>query len=136
MELAALILSSSGLAAIAVKLIEVLYDAFSRRRKTQRRAEDERRKCEQECREEIRDTLETLKTELEENKEDTVALMHDRIYQTFCRLNAQDSISVEDKANLDYLWQRYKARGGNHKAEVLYDVIDRIPVKAETEVRG
>lgn len=120
-EIATLILSSSGLAAVAVKLIEVLYDALSKRKKQQREeaAAD---------RAEMLATLEKLNKELDENKADTLVLMHDRIYQMFKVLSTQETITAEDKANIDYLWQRYSARGGNHNAEVLYEVIDKIPV--------
>lgn len=128
MDIATLILSSSGLAAVCVKLIEVIYDACSKRKKQQREKEAARRAEEEKTMAEIRAALDELKKELADNKEDVIVLMHDRIYQAFRYLSQQESITADDKANIDYLWQRYSARGGNHKAEVLYEVIDKIPV--------
>jgi hypothetical protein len=77
---------------------------------------------------EIRENVADLKNEVQELKEDDGAIMHDRIYAEFNRLTQQESITVEDRANIDYLWERYSKRGFNHKGEILYRKICEIPV--------
>jgi hypothetical protein len=77
---------------------------------------------------EIRENVADLKNEVQELKEDDGAIMHDRIYAEFNRLTQQESITVEDRANIDYLWERYSKRGFNHKGEILYKKICEIPV--------
>jgi hypothetical protein len=77
---------------------------------------------------EIRENVADLKNEVNELKEDDGAIMHDRIFAEFNRLTQQESITVEDRANIDYLWERYSKRGFNHKGEILYKKICEIPV--------
>jgi hypothetical protein len=77
---------------------------------------------------EIRENVADLKNEVQELKEDDGAIMHDILYSEFNRLTQQETITVEDRANVDYLWQRYSKRGFNHKGEILYKKICEIPV--------
>ena len=77
---------------------------------------------------EIRENVADLKTEVQELKDDNGALMHDILYSEFNRLTQQETITVEDRSNIDYLWERYSKRGFNHKGEILYKKICEIPV--------
>lgn len=77
---------------------------------------------------EIRENVADLKTEVNELKEDNGSIMHDRIYSEFSRLKDKDALTVEERANIDYLWERYSKRGFNHKGEILYKKICEIPV--------
>ena len=77
---------------------------------------------------EIRENVAELKTEVQELKDDNGALMHDILYSEFNRLTQQETITVEDRSNIDYLWERYSKRGFNHKGEILYKKICEIPV--------
>jgi len=78
----------------------------------------------------IKTDLAKLVTELEELKEDDIVMMHDRIYQAFKFFADKDDITTEDRANIDYLYERYRARGGNHEAVSYYEVIKDKPIKA------
>jgi hypothetical protein len=82
---------------------------------------------------EIRENVADLKNEVQELKEDDGAIMHDRIFAEFNRLTQQESITVEDRANIDYLWERYSKRGFNHKGEILYKKICEIPVTVKED---
>lgn len=65
----------------------------------------------------------------EEAEETSRVILHDRIWQMYRYLLPQDEISVEDKANLDYMFGEYSKLGGNHKAEIMYNEIRKKPVK-------
>lgn len=82
---------------------------------------------------EIRENVADLKNEVNELKEDDGAIMHDRIYSEFNRLKDKDELTVEDRANIDYLWERYSKRGFNHKGEILYQKICEIPVTVKED---
>ena len=82
---------------------------------------------------EIRENVAELKDEVNELKEDDGAIMHDRIYAEFNRLKDKDEITVEDRANLDYLWERYSRRGFNHKGNLMYKKICEIPVTVKED---
>ena len=82
---------------------------------------------------EIRENVADLKNEVNELKEDDGAIMHDRIYEQFNKLKDQETLTVQDRANIDYLWERYSKRGFNHKGEILYQKICEIPVTVKED---
>lgn len=71
--------------------------------------------------------------ELDEAREDTLTMLHDRLYQIYDYLEVKQEISLEQKTNWDYLFKRYSDRGGNHKAFLMDDVIKQMPIKKSTE---
>ena len=71
--------------------------------------------------------------ELDEAREDTLTMLHDRLYQIYDYLEVKQEISLEQKTNWDYLFKRYSDRGGNHKAFLMDDVIKQMPIKKITE---
>lgn len=82
---------------------------------------------------EIRENVAELKDEVAELKEDDGAIMHDRIYTLFNEAKDKDMLTVEDRANIDYLWERYSKRGFNHKGELMYEKICEIPVQIKED---
>lgn len=82
---------------------------------------------------EIKATNEKIIEELDAAKETEVVLLHDRIWQAFRFFQDKDEISVEDRANIDYLYQEYKKKHGNHKAKLMYQYIQTIPVIPESD---
>lgn len=82
---------------------------------------------------EIRENVAAMKAELDELKEDDGALLHDRIYALFNELKDKEMLTVEERANVDYLWERYSRRGFNHKGNLMYKKICEIPVEFEEE---
>lgn len=56
-------------------------------------------------------------------------ILHDRIWNAYETLQNIPDISVEDAANLDYLFGEYKRLGGNHKAEIMYRTLKEKPVR-------
>lgn len=81
---------------------------------------------------EVSESLKSLRTDLEAAEETDRVLLHDRIWQSFRFFSGKEEISVEDRANIDYLYEEYKKKGGNHKAKVMYEYIKTIPVTPET----
>lgn len=75
--------------------------------------------------------IDGIKEELERQKETDLVLLHDRIWDMFNRLQGQESVDVEDKANLEYLYDEYRQNNGNHHAEIMYEVIEAKPIKKE-----
>lgn len=49
-----------------------------------------------------------------------LVLLHDRIWQIYRVLKDRPEITVEEEANIDYLYGEYQAKGGNHKARSMY----------------
>lgn len=82
---------------------------------------------------EIRENVAAMRAELDELKEDDGALLHDRIYALFNELKDKETLTVEERANVDYLWERYSRRGFNHKGNLMYKKICEIPVEFEEE---
>ena len=82
---------------------------------------------------EIRENVADLKQEVNELKEDDAAIMHDRIHALFSENIDKDELTVEDRANIDYLWERYRTRGFNHKGELMYKKICEIPIKVKED---
>lgn len=77
--------------------------------------------------------IQDVTKELDEAREDTLTMLHDRLYQMYDYLEVKQEISLEQKTNWDYLFKRYSDRGGNHKAFLMDDVVKQIPVKKSTE---
>ena len=82
---------------------------------------------------EIRENVAAMRAELDELKEDDGALLHDRIYALFSELKDKEILTVEERANVDYLWERYSRRGFNHKGNLMYKKICEIPVEFEED---
>lgn len=81
--------------------------------------------------------IDGIKEELERQKETDLVLLHDRIWDMFNRLQGQEEITVEDKANLEYLYDEYRQNNGNHHAEIMYEVIEAKPIiKKKGEQNG
>ena len=130
-EIALALLTSSAFMAVLSKLLDPLVqwatDRFSKKRAAEREAEGKRKAAEEKERAELKEAIKSLKADMEDSRKDTVVLMHDRIYQIFRNLRDEESITAEEASNLTYLYERYKARGGNHDAEALYNIIDSKP---------
>jgi hypothetical protein len=81
----------------------------------------------------IASNLNIVTKEVNELREDDLTLLHDRIYQAYRYASTQSmvlgKISLEERANIDYLSDRYQKRGGNHKANLMYEKIKKIPVE-------
>jgi len=85
---------------------------------------------------EIKSDLKRITTEVQELHEDDLTIMHDRIYQAFVHMEDMTEISTDDRTNIDYLFERYTKRGGNHKAELMYDQIKKKPVVDKYKTRS
>lgn len=83
---------------------------------------------------EIHETVQTLDCRMDESEETNRVILHDRIWAAYGKLHNKDSISVTDRANLDYIFKEYDKLKGNHKAKLMYEVLCKIPVEKETEI--
>lgn len=115
------ILTSSAFTGIIVKLIEVIADANSKKKKEAREAILEHNK-------KVDKLLDKLQDELIDLKDDNLVILHDRIYAMFKKFEKQDTLTASDRSNLDYVYERYSNRGGNHDAKILYNLITEKPV--------
>lgn len=115
------ILTSSAFTGLIVKILEIVVDVKSKKKKEEREAVlDHIQK--------VDDMMDDFKGELDELKEDNLVILHDRIYAMFKKFEKKDALTASDRANLDYLYERYINRGGNHDAEILYEIIKEKPV--------
>ena len=71
------------------------------------------------------------KSEYEVLKKGILALLHDRLYQACSFFIEKGYCSLEDRANLEYLYRPYKALGGNGTGEDLYRKCLELPLKKE-----
>ena len=85
--------------------------------------------------EKISKELASITKEIDDLHEDGIVMMHDRIYQIFTHLQDFTEISTEDRVNIDYLFNRYTKRGGNHKAELMYNQIKKKPIVEKYNTR-
>lgn len=115
------ILTSSAFTGVLVKIIEVIADANNKKKKEAREAILKHN-------EKVDELLEKFQSELIALKDDNLVILHDRIYAMFKKFEKQDTLTASDRSNLDYLYERYTKRGGNHDAEILYKIIVEKPV--------
>lgn len=80
--------------------------------------------------------IDALTDELEKQKETDLVLLHDRIWDIFHQLQDAEAVTVEDKANLEYLYDEYKNNNGNHHAEIMYSIIEAKPIKKKGQHHG
>lgn len=79
----------------------------------------------------LSDKVCVIESDVEKAKRTDLVLLHDRIWQAFRVLSKREEIGVIDRANIEYLYEEYTEKGGNHKAEVMMDFIKTIPVTPE-----
>lgn len=73
--------------------------------------------------------LRMIKDELNARQETDKVILHDRIWEMFHSLSLESEITVEDMANLDYLFEEYNKLQGNHQAEIMYNCIKSKPIR-------
>lgn len=61
-------------------------------------------------------------------QEALLALLHDKLYALCKSLLSQDSISLEQLENLEYLYRPYIKLGGNGTCEKLYRQVIDMPI--------
>ena len=128
-----MILTSSGGTALLIKLIDILQDKFSEKRKSEKETIQEILSKVDSCNcEKIKD-LKGVKEDIDELREDFLVIMHDRIYNIFKQVSTKQTITVREKSNLDYLYERYKKRFGNHDAKNYYDLICKMKIVADED---
>ena len=76
--------------------------------------------------EDISKMLNALSQDVDNLKKDDIVILHDRIYQALTFLSKFEQISITDRCNIDYIYERYQENGGNHKAELMYKAIKKI----------
>lgn len=78
---------------------------------------------------EMRRDISGFSKDMNDLKEVDRVILHDRIWSAYDKLQNSDSITIKDKSNLDYLYGEYKRLHGNHKAEIMYNEINKKPVR-------
>ncbi len=58
-------------------------------------------------------------------------MLHDRLWQAHKHYMAQGWCSLEDKKNVEYLYQPYAALGGNGTGKDAYQDIFDLPTRAK-----
>lgn len=128
MSIILMILTSSGGTAILIKIIDIIQDRFSEKRKAEKKTMQKILEKVDSCGCEKIKEIESVKIDIDELREDFLVIMHDRIYNIFKQVSKQENISVREKSNLDYLYERYKKRFGNHDAKNYYDLICKMQI--------
>lgn len=113
------ILGSSAFTGLVLKVLEAAVDRWSKGAK-------EKREAQAKAFSDLADAVESL-------KEDNRVIMHDRLFCLFEEFGSRDAITAGERANIDYLFERYKAIGGNHHADIYYNLISAKPVEPEKE---
>ena len=114
-----------------IKLIDILQDNFSEKRKKEKEAVQELlKKVDSQNFEQAKD-IKALSNGLNAVRQDFLVLMHDRIFNIFKEVSQQEKISISEKSNLDYMYERYvdeTMKKGNHDAENYYKLIEKMKV--------
>jgi len=118
------LLTSNVFTVFLLGVAKILYDMWEKKQ-DRGQAKIERVVSEMEA------EMATIKEDVESGKKTDLVLLHDRIWQAFRVLSKREEIGVIDRANIEYLYEEYRNRGGNHKAEVMMDFIKTIPVTPE-----
>lgn len=114
------ILGSSAFTGLVLKVLEAAVDRWSKGAREKREAQAK--------------AFADLAVAVESLKEDNRVIMHDRLFCLFEEFGTRDALTAGERANVDYLFERYKAIGGNHHADIYYSLISAKPVEAEKEV--
>lgn len=56
------------------------------------------------------------------------ALLHDRIYDECFKILERKSLTIEELENLKYLYEPYRALGGNGTCEYMMGEVEKLPV--------
>lgn len=113
------IIGSSAFTGLVLKILEAAVERWSKTAKEKREAQSR--------------LLADLRIAVESLKEDNRVIMHDRLFCIFEEFGQRDAITAGERANVDYLYERYKAIGGNHHADIYYRLISEKPVEPERE---
>ena len=130
-EIIITVLTSSAFTGLLVEIVRTVRRAFDRKRNKGFAKLENDISCIREKTADTESKVEKIRDELERQKETDLVLLHDRIWEIFNRLHEAQSVSVEDKANLEYLYEEYKNSNGNHHAEIMFEVIESKPVKGK-----
>ena len=68
-------------------------------------------------------------TEYRTIKDGLLAIMHDRLYQSCTHYIQQGGIDTAGLKNLEYLYKRYHALGGNGTGTELYNRAKALPIR-------
>ena len=128
-EIAVTVLTSSAFTGLLVEIIRTLRRAFDKRKnKGLAKLESDVDAIKKQI-DKSGKKMEEIFDELERQKETDLVLLHDRIWEIFYNLHDKEYVTVEDLANLEYLYAEYKAKNGNHHAEIMFNEIEKKPVK-------
>lgn len=111
------ILGSSAFTGIVLKVLEAAVDRWSKGAREKREAQVK--------------ALADLTAAVESLKEDNRVIMHDRLFCLFEEFGTRDALTAGERANVDYLFDRYRGIGGNHHAEIYYNLLAAKPIKPE-----
>lgn len=82
---------------------------------------------------EVHEIVGSLSKRMDDSEETSRVILHDRIWGIYRKLHKDDDISVKDKANLDYIFKEYQKLNGNHKAEIMYNELNKKPIRKEID---
>lgn len=134
-EIVVAVLTSSAFTGLLVEILRALRSIIERRKnKGLAKVENDIKSIKDKTLETGEKVIE-IQEELARQKETDMVLLHDRIWDVFNRLQNEKYISVEDKANLEYLYDEYRSNNGNHQAEIMFNYIEKKPLKTEEETR-
>lgn len=127
------IITSSAFTGAVVEIVREIRKMVDRRRnkglaKIEQDLSDIRSQNAQYCHD-----IGVIKNELLARQETDKVILHDRIWEMFHALSGDDSVTVADMANLDYLFEEYTKLSGNHQADIMYNCIKKMPVRREIE---
>lgn len=77
----------------------------------------------------IRKRMAKQKCEQDAIKEGLLALLHDKIYNYCQSYLDRGYITVEEMRNLEFLYDSYKALGGNGTGQEIYERAKQLPIK-------
>lgn len=120
------VVTSSAFTGVIIKIIDIIISRYSRKHGRLLEIEKDLKEIKEKV-----NKVKEMDNEIGELKQDILVILHDRIYQLFDRFIREDNISVQDRANIDYLYNRYENRGGNGKASLMYEKIKNIPIKQD-----
>ena len=81
----------------------------------------------------IKKKFEQQKTENDSIKSGVKALLHDRLWQAHNYYTNKGYCSLEDKKNIEYLYEPYAALGGNGTGKEAYDDIFGLPPRPKED---
>ena len=120
-----------SIAGIGTALWRKATKRHNERETLERERHEERERREQKRNEELNNKLEELAMQIKRCTEGNVAIEHHMLYEQCNRIIDRNWVKTDELDDLRYIFENYKASGGNGTGELLYNRVRELKIRNE-----